>query len=292
MSEVAIYTQHEDKLAMLEKRRTKPFDESVIRAVENVDGLLDVLTGDMILPDEIEGRIWLTIAGEIMEAKGAGIEIEGVKWSLLDILLAVATKTDEFPVLLLVEVMLAEDSIVVRLRGRPVHAGQLYNATYEGWSTMEDIKDRARHHFKFGYLLITINEVGRAVDQLLLAKACDPSSASDDLLRKLVEAEKGPITSSTGRVVSIASNGKLVVEGEPVTVVQPPASAAAEDTHTSPTSHTSHAPSASAPAKQVPVDADDKGSSSGFGVAVAVAVVAVIGLGLLGLALGRRKRQL
>lgn len=186
------YAGHVEKLQALQSKRVKPFDQSKLGEIAEVSQLFDLLGGEMELPDELEAELWMNIVGFVMKEGGAGLKINGVEWSVLDMLLAVATKTDEFPVLLLAELMMGFNHVVVVLRGRPVHAGQLYNASYDGWSKMEDLKERARHHFKFGFLLITIDELPRAVEQLQLALQCDPTSAAKDLLARL-EADKGPL---------------------------------------------------------------------------------------------------
>jgi hypothetical protein len=275
-----IYREHEEKLAVLEARRSRPFDESRLAAVADIDGLLDILTGDMILPEEVEAKIWTTLAGATMEAGGEGIDIRGTKWSLLDMLLAVATRTDEFPILLLVEVMLASDHIVVSLRGRPVHAGQLYNITYDGWSTMDDLKERARHHFKFGFLLITIEEPERAADQLLLALEVDADSSATDLLKKLLEAKGGSLTTTNGRHVTI-KNDKIVATDADPTVA---AAAAREiENHAGPAAASSSAgapttaSTGSSKKTLIAVD-DEKSTGSSFGTVAVIAAVAVLGI--------------
>jgi len=293
---ITVYDAFEPKLAALHGKRFQPFNQAALSQVEDVKGLLGMLTGEMMLPEEIEGKMWMTIAGEIMEAQGQGIRIEGVEWTILDVLLAVANLTDEFPVLLLVEVMLASDEHVVKLRGRPVHAGQLYNMTYQGWSKMEDIQERARHHFKFGFLLLTIGEGARAADQLHHALRCNPDSGAKDLLPKLLQAEKGSVTTSAGVTITmegtqILYNGKPDPKAVDASTTEAPADedpseadkpasssgaapAAAPAPTPAPTASASAAPSGK---KLMRDEADDSSSSSLPFIAAGVAAVAVLG---------------
>ena len=293
---IKVYDGFEPKLQKLREKRFQPFEQAKLQAVEDVKGLLGMLTGEMELPEEIEGRMWMTIAGEIMEAQGQGIRIDGEEWTILDVLLAVANMSDDFPVLLLVEVMLASDEHVVKMRGRPVHAGQLYNMTYQGWSKMEDTKERARHHFKFGFLLLTIGETTRAADQLHHALRCDADSGAKDLLPKLIEAEKGSVKTTAGVTITMGptgilfngspdplsveasvseapADGELTNDGKPSPTVMPQAAAP------SPAAAPTAAAAAAAPAtkKLMRDDAHSEDSSSLVVVAGAVAAVAVAG---------------
>jgi hypothetical protein len=278
----SVYAAHVAKINALKAKRVKPYDEAAVRAVENLAGIVDILTtSEMEIPEEIESRMWLTLAGEIMEAQGQGVELNGEKWNLLDILLACAEASDEFPVLLLIEVMLASEEVVVLLRGRPVHAGQLYNISYDGWSEMEDLKERARHHFKFGFLLITIGEVGRAADQLLLAQDCDSTTNAKDLLQKLLSASNNEITTETGKVVTL-QDGNVVVSGGGAA---PAAKRAAVESSAEPTKLTS---TASAKRTVIPTE-EEQGWSTTAVVGGVVAIAAVITLAAVALQFARRK---
>lgn len=312
MSEHTVYTAHRPKLDALHAKRTAAFDEGVIKAIDSPEALLSALTGTMKLSEEIEARMWMTVAGEIMEAEQHGIDIGGVQYSLLDIILFVAELTDEFPVLLLVEIMIASDHTVVSLRGRPVHAGQLYNITYEGWSAMEDLKERARHHFKFGFLLLTIGEGERAAEQLRCAVFADPTSNARDLITKLVNsADEKTLTTSEGVVLTLGADGTVHADGAPLPpkTAQPsngappaanPSAAAAAATRESSASATKvqeqqqqQAAPASQPPRSTPTGAPPKlvrtdTDEAGSGVSALVAVAAVVAVAAIGFAVYSR----
>jgi hypothetical protein len=67
-----VYRSHEAKLATNARRRVRAFDAAEVPAtITDTNTAVRLITGDMILPGELEARILLGIAAAVEERAGA-----------------------------------------------------------------------------------------------------------------------------------------------------------------------------------------------------------------------------
>jgi len=224
----AAYRGHLKKIEAADKRRTKPFDENVMKSIENVDGLIDVLAGDMQLPGSVEGQLLMTLANAVQQQGGQGLRIREEPWMLLDLVL-VARHRDpaNIPACLIGEIMLKAQVPITFVDGKNVTITQMFEEDYARWSTSPDPDVVAGNHFKYGYaLLVTEGDeaVGRALDQFALAaKHPEHTSNTAELISKVLEAapEKKLVSDASGFTYELNtqaadSASKVLVNGKPV----------------------------------------------------------------------------
>jgi len=274
-----VYRGHLKKIAAAEARRTKPYDDAKMQAIQNVDGLIDVLAGDMQIPGHVEGQLLMTLASAVQQQGGQGVKIHEEPWMLLDLVLVARHCDPKVPACLIAEIMLKAQVPATIVDGKEMTISKLFAAEYDQWSAISDLEVAAGNHFKYGYaLLVTEGDeaVPHALDQFVIAaKYPEHTNNAAEIIAKVLEAAPGHEVVSPGSGLKYTVNPnpgseaktKVLVNGKPVGEVQP--------------TNVSGVPLRSVPATSSGAAAgnDDTSASDNtmmyVGAAVAVAVVAI-----------------
>lgn len=228
-----VYRGHLKKIETAAARRTKPFDEAAMQAIANVDGLIDVLAGDMQLPGPLEGQLLMTLASAVQQQGGQGVKVQDEPWMLLDLVLVARHCDPKVPACLIAEIMLKAQVPATIVDGKEMSISKLFASEYEQWSAIPDPEVAAGNHFKFGYaLLVTEGDeaVPHALDQFALAaKHPEHTNNTADIIAKVLEAAPGHEVVSPGSGLKYTVNPnpgtesktKVLINGKPVGEVQP-----------------------------------------------------------------------